>query len=320
MGKLRGTAIAAALISTSLVAAPAASGAVEAGNNSCTANRAQTDAPVFQAAVAGGGTIPVQAPTGGIVTKWKLTVVSLEGMVAPQRVQVFRPTGNPNEFKVVGESADASVTGGQQTFDTRIPVAAGDHFGLFGAGKEIGSLYCETKNPLDVGFAFPSPTPVGTTQTFVEVKGLGVPVSVLIEADADNDGYGDESQDKCPQNATTQAACPVAILDSFAVAGKNTVTVIVSSSFATPVTVSGTAALPKSKKGKAGSSAQAKLKAVTKTVTPGTIGRFKLKLPAKLRSAVAALAPGKALTLKLTASATSVAGAVSTDKLNLKLK
>ena len=30
----------------------------------------------------------------------------------------------------------------------------------------------------------------------------------LAEADADGDGFGDETQDACPSDATTQAACP----------------------------------------------------------------------------------------------------------------
>jgi hypothetical protein len=33
-------------------------------------------------------------------------------------------------------------------------------------------------------------------------------VSAVVESDADGDGYGDVTQDLCPQSATTQAACP----------------------------------------------------------------------------------------------------------------
>jgi hypothetical protein len=33
-------------------------------------------------------------------------------------------------------------------------------------------------------------------------------VSAVLEPDADGDGFGDETQDQCPTNATTQGPCP----------------------------------------------------------------------------------------------------------------
>jgi hypothetical protein len=35
------------------------------------------------------------------------------------------------------------------------------------------------------------------------------PIRATIEADADHDGFGDETQDQCPTDATTQGPCPV---------------------------------------------------------------------------------------------------------------
>ena len=34
-------------------------------------------------------------------------------------------------------------------------------------------------------------------------------LSATLEPDADHDDFGDESQDQCPTNASTQGACPV---------------------------------------------------------------------------------------------------------------
>ena len=34
-------------------------------------------------------------------------------------------------------------------------------------------------------------------------------IAASLEADADNDGFGDETQDQCPTEATTQGPCPV---------------------------------------------------------------------------------------------------------------
>jgi hypothetical protein len=146
-----------------------------------------------------------------------------------------------------------------------------------------------------------------------------IPVFATLEPDADNDGFGDETQDRCPQSAAIQTECPVVIVDSYALRQKSSIMVLVSTSEAAPVSVSGTAKLPKGG-GKAKSSAQAKLKKLTKNVPSGKLVRFKLKLPGSLKSALASLPRGKSITVKLQANATNVAGQVSKDKSKLKLK
>jgi hypothetical protein len=49
----------------------------------------------------------------------------------------------------------------------------------------------------------------GTPRAFSSVgPNLELLVNADIEADADADGYGDETQDACPTDATTQGSCP----------------------------------------------------------------------------------------------------------------
>jgi hypothetical protein len=51
----------------------------------------------------------------------------------------------------------------------------------------------------------------GTTNEFVTVgsaTGERLNLSAVVEPDADHDGFGDVSQDACPQSAATQTACP----------------------------------------------------------------------------------------------------------------
>jgi hypothetical protein len=204
--------------------------------------------------------------------------------------------------------------------DTRIPIQAGDHLGLFGGPNETDAvLLCKSESEADVIGAFKGNVPVGTSQTFETVPKAQIPAVGVIEPDADNDGFGDETQDGCPQSAAIQTECPVVIVDSFALRQKNSIVVLVSTSTAAPVTVSGTAKLPKGGK-KASSSAKAKLKKLTKNVPSGKLVRFKLKLPGSLKSALASLPRGKSITVKLQANATNVAGQVSKDKSKLKLK
>jgi uncharacterized repeat protein (TIGR01451 family) len=52
--------------------------------------------------------------------------------------------------------------------------------------------------------------PPNTTAAFSnQFDGVRVPVAARLEPDADGDGYGDESQDGCPTDATLQDACRV---------------------------------------------------------------------------------------------------------------
>jgi hypothetical protein len=311
--------LAASLLGASLIGSSSASAATEFGNG-CQAFTAVPGYTLVQIQNAGGNTLPAAAPVGGVLTKWKTNLPSIPTTI-PQILKVFRPTGVANQFQVVGESATASVGSGVSSHDTRIPIQAGDHLGLFGGPNETDAvLLCKSESEADVIGAFKGNVPVGTSQTFETVPKAQIPAVGVIEPDADNDGFGDETQDGCPQSAAIQTECPVVVLDSFALRKKGSIVVLVAASETGPVSVSGTAKLPKGGKKKAKSSAKAKLKKVTKNVTAGKIGKFTLKFPGNLRSALAGLPPGKSITVKLQASAKDVAGRVTKDKSKLKLK
>ena len=96
--------------------------------------------------------------------------------------------------------------------------------------------------------------------------------------------------------------------------------VLVATSQTTSVTVSGTATFPNPPRKRAGTSARAKLRSLTKVVQAGRITRFALSFPRKLRSSVATLQKGQAVTLKLTARAPNLAGPATTDRSQVKLK
>ncbi len=109
-----------------------------------------------------------------------------------------------------------------------------------------------------------------------------------------------------------QTACPIVTLDSYSLVAGSAVKVLVATSIAAPVNVSGTVKL--------GKGATAKLSAKAKTAPAGKIVTFKLSFPKALKEKLKELEPSKKLTLKITASATNVAGQVSTDKVKAKLK
>jgi hypothetical protein len=168
---------------------------------------------------------------------------------------------------------------------------------------------------------FSGPIALGATQAFPEQAGGQPAVAVLIEPDADSDGYGDETQDKCPQSAAVQTECPPIALTTTGIARKGFVQILVGASSSASVSVSGTVNVPKKrKKGKAGKSALVRINGGTQLISPGVIGTFTMILPQSVKAALARLPRKSALTLTATASATDVAGRPSSSTVKVKLR
>ncbi len=306
-----------------LVAAQPAAASTTIGNP-CTGNASSNEFSFAGLANAPGSPFPAAAPSAGVITSWTFRIVEVPPNILSQVVKVLHPTGAPSQFTVTAESSPGSLVQGANTFATRLPIQAGDVLATSGTAEgTLVTVYCNTATPGDKAGVLPgNPTQGATTTAIAEPEGLQIPITAVIEPDADGDGYGDETQDKCPQSAAVQGECPVVVLDSYPVPKRNAVVVVVATSTEAPVSVSARAKLPRTKKGKkkAKASAAAKVKNVTRTVTPGKLGRFVLKFPGNLKRALRSLPKGRKLNLKITATATSVAGQVSTDKVTLKLR
>ena len=316
--------IAGALTAAALIGAPAASASTEFGDT-CVGNDAVPAPYTLATLSAPAGPVPLTAPTAGVITKVKVSYENALPLSVPITVKLLRSAGGEN-YTVVGETP-VTVSSTVNVAEAKIPVQVGDRLGLHGEPFTYeGTAYpglallCEGSGDGSILGATLTSSPPGSTIALPPATEGAVPVTAVIEPDADNDGFGDETQDKCPQSAAVQVACPLIVVDAIPLAQKGSVLVLVSTSEAAPVTVSGTVALPKPSKGKAGSSALAKLKAPVQTVTPGKLARFKLKFPGPLKSALASLPPGKSLKLTVAATSTNVAGAVSKDSAKLKLK
>ena len=295
-------AILGVVATLSLVAAQGASAATEVGSP-CSASSAINNYTFFQVGRA-PSTLPLTVPSAGVVTQWK--VVSAAPSVGAEQLKVFRGTGNGNEFTVIAASANRVVTTGLNVFNTRIPVAAGDRFGVSG-----DVFYCSTTNTLDVlGYA-PEVVPVGTTKVFTTAPDIQVAVTAVVEPDADGDGFGDETQDQCPQSASLQTACPPISLDTQVLAGKGSATVQLTASSSGSVGVTG--------KVKIGKGEAAGLKGGAKSVGPGTITPFKLKFPSTLKAKLKELSPKQFLVLKIEESAKNAAGTVTKHSDRVKL-
>ncbi len=307
MKRLAIGAVTAAMLA-SAVGASAASAAVEFGND-CTPTVAPEDTTFIQLQNPPGALLPAVAPISGVLTQWRVNFPPESELFPAQTLKIVRPAGG-NQYTVIAE-ANGSIVSGKNVFPARIPIQAGDILGLSG-GAPLGGLVCAGGSGGRIGQFAGQPT-VGSTNAYLEIEvGATVDVVGAIEPDADGDGYGDETQDLCPQSAALQTACPVVTIDAFSVAAGNAVKVLVATSGEAPVKVAGTVKL-----GKGGA---VKLSAKARTVASGKIAVFKLKLSGKLKKKLKELPPKKKLKLKIVASATDVAGRVSSDRVTVKLK
>lgn len=301
----------ATLVVALLIGVSPASAATEIGSD-CQATSGAGGYTFVQLKRVSGGALPLAAPSAGVVTKWKVN--SGVPTAVGQKLQILRPTGNPNEFKTVAESAPATVSQGLNSFDTRLPIQAGDRPGIAGApgGSIPAPLYCSTGSAEDEMGALTPESTVGSTNTYPPAPGLVAAVSAVVEPDADNDGFGDETQDGCPQSSALQIPCPVVSLSLSSIVKKGFARVLVTTNTEAPVKVVGTVKLGKGKK--------AKLSGGTQIVKPGTISKFTVIFPGSLKSKLRELSRKQSLSLTFKATATNAAGARTVKRLKAKIR
>lgn len=283
------------VISSTLFAATTASAATNLGSTCVASASLGASGNAVQASVATGG-VNYVVPSAGVITKWGANVVPYPGGITGRLTVVNEsPAGT---YTVRDASGTQPINSGNNIFDVRIPVSAGEQIGTFGA---LGILVCPTGNAGDVtnylvgpvgdpGTVFSGTTPAGSNH---------LALHATLEPDVDGDGFGDETQDFCPQSASFQIVCPTPVIKRFIVPGASSLRVLLTTTVTGPVTLSGTAKVPKigKKKGKT-----IKFKAVKRTITAGDLGNINIKYPSALKSAIKA-APKSAkikIDLKLT--------------------
>jgi len=190
----------ASSIAALLLAAPAAfAGSSEAGWG-CTATGSEPEVHLLATPIDGFGYSPLVKESPGVIVNWGVRVETGLGQLG-QQLEVFRPAGN-GEYTKVAESAVETFHEGFDEYRTRIPVQAGDVVGLYGAG---GTFYCNN----GPSSRAEGPIAVGETRPFAVDGGIKPAVSSVVEEDLDGDGYGDFSQDGCPNSALFQTSCPL---------------------------------------------------------------------------------------------------------------
>jgi hypothetical protein len=153
---------------------------------------------------------PSYATPSGVLTSWRFHSSS-DASAGSVRLKIFRYTGTGLAFKVLAESSEKTLSPSTSyEFKERIPVSSGDLLGLTAAGNaEVGITVPDTPENQLAQFGG-GDISVGQTGTAtIAWPNLRPSVSATVEPDADNDGFGDDSQDKCPVDASTQDFCRI---------------------------------------------------------------------------------------------------------------
>lgn len=138
------------------------------------------------------------APFDGVIVRWRAKA----GAPAPGvALRTVRSTGT-GTYAGVATGETQSVPTGTSTFATRIPVKAGD---IVGADSGANAMLFATSTTTDVQTFSPSLTTFSHPSSPKPNRELLV--NADIEPDADGDGYGDETQDLCPDDPTRHTAC-----------------------------------------------------------------------------------------------------------------
>ncbi len=135
------------------------------------------------------------APAPGVITSWS---VMAPAATEKMSFKVARSAGGTS-YTILGEAAAEQLVAGQlNSYLTRIPVQAGD---LIGVGPQN---LCSRNTPGAEASYHNSNPATGSTFPYTPLTGVQLDVSAQLEPDADGDGYGDETQDKCPADPTSQ--------------------------------------------------------------------------------------------------------------------
>jgi hypothetical protein len=163
----------------------------------------------FQGAFPDPPAVQYSAPTDGVITSWSFEAAATAPTLL--RFKTFRTAPSLGEptYDIVGRSAHEHPPANRtSTFETRIPVEAGDLIGIYAEGSNLPCKRAMGGYVVDFQFG---DIALGERSTFVEESGFQLDLAAELEPDADGDGFGDETQDQCPSDQSVQAgACPPA--------------------------------------------------------------------------------------------------------------
>lgn len=155
-----------------------------------------------------GGAI-VSSPITGVITRWRARGYTQGVDPAEILLRVMRPAGSDTFTAVSSSSVLLPTSLGTHQFPARVPIQKNDYIGLTQTPGNIIWLDCECAGIGGTFDFFPGPFADGQTRTSSPTNDAQVTINADVEADADGDGFGDETQDRCPVDASTQGICHI---------------------------------------------------------------------------------------------------------------
>ncbi len=302
-------ALAAAILAVLALGAAGASAAEEVGST-CVANASRPNSTAIVLYTNGALHPQPNVIPAGVITRWKVQATAGQAPIAQQLV-VNRQVGEQDDSKV-GESAIEMVGPGLNEFATRVPAPEYAHVGLTGPD---GALYCDHVD-MDTAGLVEGPWAIGETRHFGVAVNASVPVVAVIEPDRDGDGYGDETQDGCPQSALYQSGCPLVDISAVAHARAGSIIVDVTPSAEAKTYAWGKVGLATRPKRRSADLGPTKYK----WLAGGVATRIKLPLPKALIRQLNHTPPRESLWAKVFVHTMDLAGRPSTRRLNVRLR
>ena len=265
---------------------------------------------------------PYVVPSSGVITSWSNKARSGSGQQL--KFKVFRGSPAPPSFVTVGESPLTDIAAStENTFNVRIPVAAGDFIGLTtgpNSANAAPDCFFQTGSASDTYFERGQDSPLGTPAAFNAVPGNRVNVAARLEPDRDCDGLGDESQDTAVQacggaNAKDSTKPRLRKARARASARRTSVSLAVTPSEACTLRAGGTVSL-----GKAAARSAIRLAPVKKSAKAGRATTLTLKVRRRDRARLRRALRRASRRAKLTVSATDAAGNTTRTSSSVKLK
>ena len=156
----------------------------------------------------GPGTPSYGSPITGVITSWSTSAGVGAHLL---RMLVVTPsTTTVGAWTIVAKTAMTPLAPSTvNTFPVRLPIKAGQQLGV--DVPDNTGAFCGLVGVAGDTLQFSGPTDTDVATEFLPTNpgtGFRVNASAVVEPDVDNDGFGDVSQDLCPQSAATQIACP----------------------------------------------------------------------------------------------------------------
>jgi hypothetical protein len=320
----RGRRLAAAAAAVAIVAlamgAPSASAQEESGK-ACVANASKPGWTLIGFDPRQVFPVPLYELPTRVITGWKVEVAPGTGPLAQQLV-AFQSVGEV-EDREIGESAVETLSAGSNEFATRIPFQGlHPHVGLRGP---VETLYCAEQKEMLSGVV-EGPVAPGETRHYKVEVGIGTPVTVTVEPDRDGDGYGDLTQDGCPQLAAVHGACPfIRLRRSVTAITRRAIVIEVSTGDPTQVRVSGQVGWTPRPRGRPGRGTGHEAETIvgldggSREVAGEPGVAFTIPLPKAVRRRLSRMTARERLKAELTLVATDVAGRQTTSSLTVRL-